>query len=219
MRDGTPSILGRGAARRAPRKGIQVTTHMGSGGTQLFAERRVEIEEEIVFSILSNQRRRLVVQALEQHEEANIEVGKLARQISAWENDIPSAEVDYTDRKSVYTSLQQLHLPKMDEAEIVEFDQNRGVVRSTDKMDEFTVYLEVVDEKDIPWHGYYLGLGCIGVSLLFALALDAGPFTRLPDLAWIAFLVVALLVSALAHTYSARQRRLGGPNDGLRDER
>lgn len=179
----------------------------------MFTERSIGIDEETVFFVLSNQRRRLVVHALKQKDAAEIDIGGLARQISAWENDIPSAEVDYTERKSVYTSLQQLHLPKMDEAGIVEFDNNRGVVTSTDKIEEFSVYLDVVSEKDIPWHGYYLGLGCIGASLLLALALDAAPFTQLPDLAWIAFLVVALLVSALVHTYSARRRRLGRATD------
>jgi hypothetical protein len=106
----------------------------------------------------------------------------------------------------------------MEEAGIVEFDNDRGVVTSTDKIEEFSIYLDVVNEKDIPWHGYYLGLGCIGASLLLALALDAAPFTQLPDLAWIAFLVVALLVSAIVHTYSARRRRLGRTDDRLQYE-
>lgn len=186
--------------------------------TPLFTERNIRIDEQTAFFILSNQRRRLVVRALRQTGTAEVEIGALARQISAWENDIPSAEVDYTERKSVYTSLQQLHLPEMDEAGIVEFAENRGVVSPTDKTEEFSVCLEVVNETDIPWHGYYLGFGLIGVALLFALSLDAAPFTWVPELALVAFLVVALLVSALVHTYSARRRRLGRTNGGPRYE-
>ena len=181
--------------------------------TSLFSSRELDITEETVFYILSNQRRRLVVYVLkEELGGERVEVGTLARRISAWENDVPSSEVDYSDRKSVYTSLQQHHLPEMDEAGIVNFDERKGVVSTTNMADEFTVYLEIVNSKDIPWHGYYLGLGAIGGSLLVALLLNASPFTQLPALAWTAFLVVALLVSALVHTYTARRRRVG--NDG-----
>ena len=181
--------------------------------TSLFSSREFDITEETVFYILSNQRRRLVVYVLKKESEGEgVEVGTLARRISAWENDVPGSEVDYSDRKSVYTSLQQHHLPEMDEAGIVNFDERKGVVSTTNMADEFTVYLEIVNSKDIPWHGYYLGLGAIGGSLLVALLLNASPFTQLPALAWTAFLVVALLVSALVHTYTARRRRVG--NDG-----
>jgi DNA-binding transcriptional ArsR family regulator len=181
--------------------------------TSLFSSREFGITEETVFYILGNQRRRLVVYVLKEESGGEgVEVGTLARRISAWENDVPGSEVDYGDRKSVYTSLQQHHLPEMDEAGIVDFDERKGVVSTTNMADEFTVYLEIVNSKDIPWHGYYLGLGAIGGSLLVALLLNASPFTQLPDLAWTAFLVVALLVSALVHTYTARRRRVG--NDG-----
>ena len=181
--------------------------------TSIFSSRKFDITEETVFYILSNQRRRLVVYVLKKESEGEgVEVGTLARRISAWENDVPGSEVDYSDRKSVYTSLQQHHLPEMDEAGIVDFDERKGVVSTTNMADEFTVYLEIVNSKDIPWHGYYLGLGAIGGSLLVALLLNASPFTQLPALAWTAFLVVALLVSALVHTYTARRRRVG--NDG-----
>jgi len=186
---------------------------MGLKNTSLFSSREFDITEETVFYILGNQRRRLVVYVLKEESGGEgVEVGTLARRISAWENDVPGSEVDYSDRKSVYTSLQQHHLPEMDEAGIVDFDERKGVVSTTNMADEFTVYLEIVNSKDIPWHGYYLGLGAIGGSLLVALLLNASPFTQLPGLAWTAFLVVALLVSALVHTYTARRRRVG--NDG-----
>ena len=181
--------------------------------TSIFSSREFDITEETIFYILGNQRRRLVVYVLKEESGGEgVEVGTLARRISAWENDVPGSEVDYSDRKSVYTSLQQHHLPEMDEAGIIDFDEREGVVSTTNMADEFTVYLEIVNSKDIPWHGYYLGLGAIGGSLLVALLLNASPFIQLPALAWTAFLIFALLVSALVHTYTARRRRVG--NDG-----
>ena len=98
----------------------------------------------------------------------------------------------------------------MDEADIVSFDERAGVVRPTPAIEDLDVYLDVVTEPEIPWHGYYLGLAAVGGALLAALWTDAVPFSALPDLAWMAFLVAALVVSALAHAYVARRRKLGG---------
>jgi len=98
----------------------------------------------------------------------------------------------------------------MDEADIVSFDKRAGVVRPTPATEDLDVYFDVVTEPEIPWHGYYLGLAAVGGALLAALWTDAVPFSALPDLAWMAFLVAALVVSALAHAYVARRRKLGG---------
>ncbi|AZQ14306.1 hypothetical protein [Halorubrum sp. PV6] len=168
----------------------------------------VELDEEVVFSVLSNRRRRFALHALCQHEDA-ADLGWLAKRVAAWEAGVSLAEVDSDSRKSCYVSLQQSHLPKMDEADVVSFDKRAGVVRPTPAAEELDVYFDVVTEPEIPWHGYYLGLAAVGAALLSALWTDAVLFSTLPDLAWMAFLVVALVVSAIAHTYVARGRKLG----------
>lgn len=168
-----------------------------------------ELDEETVFAVLSNQRRRFVLHALQDRPAGSeVPLGSLAERVAAWENGIDESEVGSKDRKSVYTSLQQLHLPKMDDAGILGFDERGGTVTVTDETEDLTIYLEVVNGSEVPWHGYYLGLGAIGTSLVVALATGAGPFDALPDLAWISFLVAALLVFAAAHTYTAHGRRL-----------
>ncbi|PHQ41532.1 hypothetical protein Z052_14255 [Halorubrum sp. C191] len=168
----------------------------------------VELDEEVVFSVLSNRRRRFALHALCQRGDA-ADLGWLAKRVAAWEAGVSPAEVDSDTRKSCYVSLQQSHLPKMDEADIVSFDKRAGVVRPTPAAEELDIYFDVVTEPEIPWHGYYLGLAAVGGALLTALWTDAMLFSALPDLAWMAFLVAALVVSALAHTYFARRRRLG----------
>jgi hypothetical protein len=183
---------------------------MGMEGGRIIGAGESQLTEETVFSMLSNQRRRFVLHALENRSAgAQVALGALAERVAAWENGVAVAEVGSKARKSVYTSLQQLHLPKMDDAGILDFDDRAGTVTVTPETEDLTIYLEVVNGNEVPWHGYYLGLGAIGVSLLVALATDAGPFDALPDLAWLAFLVVALVVFATAHTVTARGRRLG----------
>ena len=167
------------------------------------------VEADTAFDILSNQRRRMVVRMLEETSLAEpLDVDYLSRQIAAWEQGTSIDQIDYTDRKSVYTSLQQLHLPAMDEAEVIDFDERAGTITATEDTEGYTVYLEVVNDEDVPWHGYYLGLAAISGSLLLALSLDVAPFDNLPVFAVYAFLTVSLLVSAVAHTYFARQRRV-----------
>jgi hypothetical protein len=166
------------------------------------------LTREEVFSILSNRRRRFALHALCQRDD-EAELGWLANRVAAWEQGISPAEVDSNARKSCYVSLQQSHLPRMDDAGVVEFDKRAGTVYPTDSAEKLDVYLEVVPGQEVPWHGYYLGLGTVSVALLLALWVDAPPFTLLPDLIWGVFLVTALLVSALVHTYLARKQKVG----------
>ncbi len=170
--------------------------------------REVDLAEDEVFSLLANRRRRFVLHAL-RHRGSPAEIGWLAERVAAWENGVTVEELAANERKSAYTALQQTHLPKMDDVGVVEFDERGGTVRATEAAEELDVYLEVVQGDEIPWYGYYLGLAALGASLLLALWVDAVPFSLLPDLAWIAFLVAALLASALAHGYAARRRRIG----------
>ncbi|MFB6120545.1 MAG: hypothetical protein ABEJ68_05445 [Halobacteriaceae archaeon] len=99
-----------------------------------------------VFSILQNSRRRLVLRYLV--ERAETTQGELAEHIAAVENGIDRAEVTSTQRKRVYISLYQSHLPKLDDANAIEFDDNRGTVERTPRTEDFWEYLERMDSPD-----------------------------------------------------------------------
>ena len=176
---------------------------------RLLGDGNLGLTEQEVFSVLSNRRRRFALHAVCRRDDA-VELGWLARQVAAWEQGISPEEVGSDARKSCYVSLQQTHLPQMDDAGIIEFDERTGTVHPKSAARELDIYLEVVPGREVPWHGYYLGLGAVSAALLAALWVDAPPFTMLPDIAWIAFVVVALVVSAVVHTYFARGRKLGG---------
>lgn len=158
--------------------------------------------------MLANRRRRYTVHALKRAD-GRAEIGDIAEQVAAWEYDTEVDQVSYDERKRVYTALQQSHLPSMAEAGIVEFDKNRGVVEQTPALDEVDVYLEVVRDRDIPWSEYYLGLSAVAAALMAAVAVNAWPFRLLPDLAWGIAVAVAFAVSAVVHTYFARDLRVG----------
>ncbi len=186
---------------------------------------RVDLTKTEIFDLLRNERRRYLLHYLKTYE-APVEIGDLATRIAAWEHDEPVEAVTSKQRKRVYTTLQQTHLPKMDEARIVDYDHDRGLVDRTEYTDDLNVYLEIVDRNEVPWREYYLGLGAVYLGLVAALWADIAPLTVVSDLGWMAIASVVLVVSAAAHVYLERGMRLGhddlpedlgnddGPGDG-----
>lgn len=170
------------------------------------------VTKEILFNVLSNKRRRFTVHLLK-HNDGMIELGELATQIAAWEHDVEPVEVTGTQRKRVYTALQQSHLPTMDDAGIIEFDKDRGTVEPRTGLRDVELYLDVVEGRDIPWSTYYLGLAAIGAGVIGGAWAGVWPFVALPDIAWGVFVVTALLISACAHWLYMRNRRLGVGSD------
>lgn len=163
-----------------------------------------------IFDVLRNQRRRFVLHYLEHFDgEGPVELGELATQVAAWEYDVPATSVTSTQRKRVYTTLQQSHLPKLDEAGIVKFDSNRGTVCATDIVGDLTIYLEVVPGNEFAWHEFYLGLGAVGCALMAAVWAGIYPFSTVPAIAWGAVVCVALVVSAAAQLYVQRAMGIG----------
>lgn len=165
------------------------------------------------FDLLSNHRRRYALHYLQYNgEEASL--GELADQIAAWENDIDMETVSYDQRKRVYTSLQQVHLPRMDDLDVVEFDDREGTVRDGPSAENLDIYLEVVDQWDIPWSYFYLGLGAVNAVIVGAFAVGLWPIAALPEIGLAVFVVTSFLVTSLAHLYVTRtEMRLGGSEE------
>lgn len=158
-------------------------------------------------ALLSNHRRRYALHHLKRAE--STELGELSEQVAAWENEVDVCEIDSRTRKNVYTSLQQHHLPKLDEKGVVTYDERSGEVELSTAAEELDIYLEVVEGNDIPWSQYYLGLSAVSAALLTAVWIDVAPMA-VGDLGWMAFVVAAFTVSSIAHTYESRKHKLGG---------
>jgi hypothetical protein len=159
-----------------------------------------------MFHVLRNQRRRYAIHYLKYTSEP-IDVGDLATQVAAWENEVPVEEVTSKQRRRVYNSLKQTHIPNLTENEFVEED--RGEVALTEQAEKLDIYLELVPEKDIPWSEYYLGIGAVGLAALVVTGLDFGPFAAFSDGAVGVFLGVTIVFSALAHYYHQHKSLIG----------
>lgn len=170
---------------------------------------------EEVFDILSNQRRRHTLHYLRQQEaeEPSVDLRELSEHVSAWENGVSPDEITHRERKTVYTALRQTHLPKMDQAGVVEYDPNRGSIEPTEEFQEVEVYLDVVPNSEIPRSEFYLGLSALSAALLAAVWVGAYPFSLLGMLTWSVIIVAMFTVSAAIDTYYASRRQLG--SEGL----
>jgi hypothetical protein len=154
---------------------------------------------------LSNERRRYAVRAC-QELETPVELGELAEYIAAEEYGKQISEITGEERRRVYTSLQQVHIDKLEDAGVIECE--RKTITPTEKLEELEFYLEVVPGDEIPWAEYYLGLA--GVT---AAAVAAGWFGVYPDAvtgyAWASIVVALFALSAGVHYFQTKRNRLG----------
>jgi len=166
---------------------------------------RTDVSRDELFQLLSSQRRRFALHAC-RAAETPISLSDLAERVAAWEYGKDVADVTSEERRRVYTSLQQTHLPAMEEAGIVKVEDK--AVDLADGADAFEVYLEVVPENTIPWGVYYLGLSVVAAALLALVAVGVYP-DSIPDLAWAGLVVAMFGVSAVVHLWRERKSRLG----------
>ncbi|WP_435066581.1 DUF7344 domain-containing protein [Haloplanus sp. C73] len=162
------------------------------------SDRRTPTEQE-VFDVLSNRRRRYALYALLNDESTTI--GSLSERVAAWENDCPVEDVTPSERKRVYTALQQSHLPKLERQGLIAFDPESGRVAATDTADEIDLYLEAVDDEQPPWTQFFLGLSALSVGILAAVWLNL-PLFGSPRL-WLTVVVGLFTASTLAYAYRA----------------
>jgi len=165
------------------------------------------LSNEEIFDVLQNERRRHVLQYLRRNG-GPVSLGDLADHVAAEEYDCTPEDVTSAQRKRVYTTLQQSHLPQMDEVGIVDYDSDEGVIATTEQTEELTVYLEIVPEGEFPWREFYLSFGAISLAIVTVLWAGVYPFTVIPPLVWATLFATVLTLSSLYHTLVAREMTL-----------
>jgi len=148
------------------------TEHRAEDGNSVDSEPEPEqLPLDLTFEILKNQRRRLVLSRLKEVD-GETTIGELAEHIAAIENDCDVQALGAQQRKRVYIGLYQCHLPKMDDAGVINFNQSRGRVELKPEAEPLYEYL--VDEADENADSEYdtvdprpYGAATIGIGALF----------------------------------------------------
>lgn len=171
-----------------------------------------ELSLDVTFELLQNPRRRSALRYLADNPTTTLST--LAEHLAAQENDKSVQMLSSAERKRVYISLYQCHLPKLDDAGVIEFDSNRGTVERTRSADHFVQYLDQVagseEDPDRPaWHYYYLGIALTGGGLLAAqLALLPTPTAAAAVAGAVIVVLASLAIVHLRHETAARSTSL-----------
>lgn len=174
------------------------------------------LSQDVVFDLLSSPRRRFVLYYLNQVD-GEVEIGELADEVAAWENDTDVDDLTSQQRKRVYVSLYQTHVPKMEDAGIIEYDSDRGVVALADQADDISAYLSR-EEDGRPWQRYYLGLAAVSALFYLAVEFGVGALAALGEFTAGLLIIVAFAAMAIVHLI-ATQRGGGEISTELIDNR
>lgn len=199
----------RGTGRTDDEQGEPSTTTTGEsdqpirtdGGQQLVHRPTAELTQDTLFSTLSSQRRRLALRHLFTNGDT-LSVRELTTAVAADENGIPEPELTYKQRKRVYTSLHQTHLPKLDDVGLIEYDSNRGTVALTGAAATVRPYL--FETTDRPWYQYYLGVGLGIATLSLFIGSDVAMFAAFPDILVGGMAAAAILAVGVWHAITLR---------------
>ncbi|WP_049969514.1 DUF7344 domain-containing protein [Haladaptatus cibarius] len=165
------------------------------------------LSRDMAFEILTNARRRYTLSYLRSQSGA-VSIGELAEAVAAWENDTSVELVSSKERKSVYTSLYQTHLPKMADAGIIDYDRQRGNVRLDERANELDEYLYPASETS-NWSVYYLGLALVGGFAVFCRILGMYPFTEIPVLVYAGLLLGSFMLLSAVNLELIRRDKNG----------
>ncbi len=161
------------------------------------------LDEGTIHDVLRNDRRRLVIESLREGG-GTADVSDLAESIAARESGTDPPPTN--KRQSVYVSLHQTHLPKLDDLDIVAYDPNGREVELRDRVEEVEIYMEVVPKYGLSWGEFYFGWGLLGVLTTVGAGIGVPLLSGLPPSVLAAVFSVGLVIASAYHVYSQQDR-------------
>ncbi|ELY49564.1 hypothetical protein C495_00005 [Natronorubrum sulfidifaciens JCM 14089] len=116
-----------------------------------------------MFHILGNDRRRSIVQLLAA-EAGQVDVSDIASEIAANESD--TTPVPNNLYKSVYVSLQQTHLPQLQEDAVIEYDSDAKTIQPGPNFDDVLQYIDGHKEQQSTALTLHLALCVLGLVVI-----------------------------------------------------
>jgi hypothetical protein len=104
------------------------------------------ISKSHLFELLSADRRQEVLRYLDANG-GTADLGELAEHIASLECECTVNELSSQQRKRVYVGLYQCHLPKMAEAGVINYDQDRGDVELNERSPRLLRYLYLEENR------------------------------------------------------------------------
>ena len=167
--------------------------------------RGTAIDEREIHDILRNWRRRMVLRELKSNA-GSTTLRDLAEALA--EEESGESPPPRNVRNSVYNSLHQTHLPKLDEAGVVTYDTDRKTVSLESQARDVNLYMEVVTRYGITWATYYRRLMTLALLTLLGAETGVPVLGDIPSLLILGVFLTAVLASGAYQFWSDRWRFL-----------
>ncbi|THE62997.1 ArsR family transcriptional regulator [Salinadaptatus halalkaliphilus] len=152
------------------------------------------LAESEVFHILGNDRRRAIVQLLAQ-ESGQIDVSDVANEIAATESD--TTPVPNNLYKSVYVSLQQTHLPQLEEDAVIEYDSEAKTISPGPNFDDVITYINGHSEDQSQLLQLHLVACVLGLALIAIAGLNLPLLSSVDPVLWSVLVLLVVAASSL----------------------
>jgi hypothetical protein len=140
------------------------------------------------------------------------------RELSEWIAEIESGESPppRNIRQSAYVALHQTHLPKLDDMDVIEYNEQAKDITLRDTAEEVARYLDVRNSPPAPQHTVYIGAGLVGLALVAGSELGIPLLSAVPPTIWAYLLCAIVTLSASIQTAQHREWNLDDlwPSDG-----
>lgn len=170
-----------------------------TGNSQRSMQMQSQLSKSDIFGVLQNDRRRYVLEFL--RTQGSQSIRSLSEEIARVESQ--TEEPKSNVRKSVYISLLQTHIPKMESLGIIAYNREQDTVELLPASRDFDVYMETVKKGDIPWSQFYLGLSAL--AIVGSVTIFTGLIQWISSLQWMLFTSITFFVSSAAHLRHVRK--------------
>ena len=164
-------------------------------------EEETAIDEGEIHDILRNWRRRMTIKELKSNA-GPMTLRELAETLAAAETGESPAPRNM--RNSVYNSLHQTHLPKLDEAGIIQYDSERKTISLESRAHDVGLYMEVVTQYGITWATYYRRLFSLALLTFLGSEIGVPVLADVPGVLLVGVFFVVVAVSTVAQFWSDR---------------
>jgi len=159
----------------------------------------IKLSKNEIFGVLQNDRRRYILEIL--REEGNQSIRSLSEKIAYLETG--TEDIKSNIRKSIYISLLQTHIPKMESLGIITYNREEDNVKLLPESKIFDVYIETVKKGDITWSQYYLGMSIL--ALFGDLIISEGLIDWFSTSQWFIFISLVFLGSSIVNLLHVRK--------------
>lgn len=104
-----------------------------------------DLPTDTAFDVLAHHRRRYALQYLRSYG-SRMSLADLADEIAVREHEVPIKDIPAETVKRIYLSLYHRHIPKLEDAGVVTYSQQRDAVALTEQASELMPHLEVADD-------------------------------------------------------------------------